>query len=177
MAMGQYQKILQVVGYQNSGKTTLMEQFIREATATGLRVATIKHHGHGGIPDVESSKDSMRHERAGAAVAAVEGGGVLRLSAKRDHWNLEEILALYQHFPIDLILIEGYKHASYPKIVILQMEEDYELLTELHEIMCVLYWPTYTGELPTNYPTFSIDAKEDYLAFLCKEKRFEHAGE
>lgn len=81
--MGQYQKILQVVGYQNSGKTTLMEQLIREATATELRVATIKHHGHGGIPDVESSKDSTRHERAGAAVAAVEGGGVLRLSAKR----------------------------------------------------------------------------------------------
>lgn len=175
--MGQHQKIFQVVGYQNSGKTTLMEQLIKEAAVNNLRVASIKHHGHGGIPEVESIKDSMRHDRAGAEIVAVEGGGVLRLSAKRDHWNLKDIITLYQHFPIDLILIEGYKRATYPKIVILQMEEDYALLTELSEIICVLYWPTYTGELPTHYPTFSIDAKEEYLAFLCKEMRFEYAGE
>lgn len=73
MALGQHRKILQIVGYQNSGKTTLMEQLIKRATTEGLRVGTIKHHGHGGVPMIEASKDSSRHELAGASVTAVEG--------------------------------------------------------------------------------------------------------
>lgn len=73
MALGQHRKILQIVGYQNSGKTTLMEQLIKQATMEGLRVGAIKHHGHGGVPMIETSKDSSRHELAGAVVTAVEG--------------------------------------------------------------------------------------------------------
>lgn len=73
MALEQHRKIIQIVGYQNSGKTTLMEQLIKHATKEGLRVGTIKHHGHGGAPVENLSKDSNRHEQAGARVSAVEG--------------------------------------------------------------------------------------------------------
>lgn len=88
MALGQYRKILQIVGYQNSGKTTLMEQLIKQATMEGLRVGTIKHHGHGGVPTIETSKDSSRHEQAGAVVTAVEGAGTLRMSIHQNSWQL-----------------------------------------------------------------------------------------
>ncbi|GAA3320219.1 hypothetical protein GCM10020331_030320 [Ectobacillus funiculus] len=40
--------ILQIAGYQNSGKTTVAEQIISSLTKEGLRVASFKHHGHGG---------------------------------------------------------------------------------------------------------------------------------
>ena len=46
-----------------------------------MKVATIKHHGHGGFPS--SAKDSERHRKAGAVVSSVEGAGLLSLSSLR----------------------------------------------------------------------------------------------
>ncbi|HWI46612.1 MAG TPA: molybdopterin-guanine dinucleotide biosynthesis protein B [Rummeliibacillus sp.] len=171
MALGQHQKILQIVGYQDSGKTTLMEQLITQATNEGLRVGTIKHHGHGGIPMVESSKDSVRHEKAGASVSAVEGEGTLRISIQQDNWQLADILSIYASFKMDIILIEGYKNEQYSKVVLLRTAEDQSLLQKVSNIVCVLYWPTFTIDKPLDYPSFSIHEKAQYMDFLMIEMR------
>ncbi|MFE3573181.1 molybdopterin-guanine dinucleotide biosynthesis protein B [Lysinibacillus sp. NPDC059133] len=169
--MGHYRKILQIVGYQNSGKTTLMEQLITQATTDGFRVGTIKHHGHGGIPMIESSKDSVRHEKAGASVTAVEGEGTLRMSIHQSNWQLADILAIYETFNMDIILIEGYKNEDYPKVVLLRKAEDESLLQKVSNIVCVLYWPTYPLNKPLDYPTFSIQEKAQYMEVLMQEMR------
>ncbi len=169
--MGQHRKILQIVGYQNSGKTTLMEQLITQATTEGFRVGTIKHHGHGGIPMVESSKDSVRHEKAGASVTAVEGEGTLRMSIHQDDWQLADILAIYKTLSMDIIFIEGYKNEDYPKVVLLRQEEDESLLQKVSNIVCVLYWPTYPLKKTLKYPTFSIQEETQYLEVLMQEMR------
>lgn len=168
MALVQHRKILQVVGYQNSGKTTLMEQLITLAATEGFRVGTIKHHGHGGIPMIEGSKDSVRHEQAGANVTAVEGQGTLRLSIHQNNWQLVDILAMYEAMPIDLILIEGYKNEHYPKVVLLRQAEDESLLQKVTGIVCVLYWPSYRMDKQLDYPAFSIHDKAQYMDFLQK---------
>ena len=173
MALGQNRKILQIVGYQNSGKTTLVEQLITQATTEGFRVGTIKHHGHGGIPMVESSKDSVRHEKAGASVTAVEGQGTLRMSIRQSYWQLEDILNIYEAFQMDLILIEGFKKEHYPKVVLLRRAEDQSLLQNVSNIICVLYWPTYPLDKPLAYPAFSIHEKAQYIDFLMHEIRRE----
>lgn len=170
MALEQLQKILQVVGYQNSGKTTLMEQLIRQATACGLKVGTIKHHGHGGIP-MSESKDSFRHEEAGASVTAVEGDGTLRMSIHQSSWKLDDILAIYASFKLDLILIEGYKDEHYSKVVLLRTLEDQVLLQKVSNIICVIYWPSFPLEKPLEYPTFSIHEQAQYMEFLMAEMR------
>lgn len=169
--MEQYRKILQIVGYQNSGKTTLMEQLIGQAASEGLRVGTIKHHGHGGIPAADHSKDSIRHEQAGARVTAVEGEGTLRMSIHQSNWQLSDILAIYASFSMELILIEGYKNEHYPKVVLLRREEDQALLEKVTDIICVLYWPTYPLDKPLDYPAFSIHEKVQYMEFLMTEIR------
>ena len=51
--------ILQVVGYQNSGKTSFVSELTARLSATGLRVGVIKHHGHGGTFDLPMT-DSHR---------------------------------------------------------------------------------------------------------------------
>lgn len=177
MALGQYQKILQVVGYQNSGKTTLIEQLIKAVKQDGYSVATIKHHGHGGTPDIDESKDSARHEKAGAHISAVEGDGTLRMSIQQEEWSLANILAIYENFPIDLVLVEGYKKESFPKVVLVRKAEDAALLEQLENIRCVLYWAEYPGEIDAGIPTFSIDDSEKYMAFLREEMRKENATE
>lgn len=171
MALGEHRKILQIVGYQNSGKTTVMEQLITQATTEGLRVGTIKHHGHGGIPTIESSKDSARHEKAGASVTAVEGEGTLRMSIHQSNWQLADILAIYESIEMDIILIEGYKNEHYPKVVLLRQVEDQSLLQKVSNIVCVLYWPTYPLDKPLDYPTFSIHEKAQYIEVLMREMR------
>ncbi len=169
--MGQHRKILQIVGYQNSGKTTLMEQLITQATSDGFRVGTIKHHGHGGIPMIESSKDSVRHEKAGASVTAVEGEGTLRMSIHQSNWQLADILAIYETFNMDMILIEGYKNEDYPKVVLLRQAEDESLLQKVSNIICVLYWPTYPLNKPLDYPAYSIQEEAKYMEVLMQEMR------
>ncbi|KFL42642.1 molybdopterin-guanine dinucleotide biosynthesis protein B [Lysinibacillus sp. BF-4] len=170
MAVGQHQKILQVVGYQNSGKTTITRQLIADATASGLRIGSIKHHGHGGKPDAPSNKDSTLHEQAGAVVSAVEGGGALRLSIEDNSWELTKILTLYQSFALDFILIEGYKQAPYPKIVLLRSDKDAALLT-LSNIHCILYWEGTTIHQQLNVPSFSLAEHAQYQPFLLQEMR------
>ncbi|MBD8521669.1 molybdopterin-guanine dinucleotide biosynthesis protein B [Lysinibacillus fusiformis] len=171
MALEQHRKIIQIVGYQNSGKTTLMEQLIKQATKVGLRVGTIKHHGHGGAPVENSSKDSSRHEQAGARVSAVEGEGTLRLSIHQDSWQLADILAIYATLSMDIILIEGYKRELYPKVVLLRTAQDHLLLQQMSNILCVIYWPSYPIDQNLMIPAFSINEETEYMEFLLNEMR------
>ncbi|OKL37471.1 molybdopterin-guanine dinucleotide biosynthesis protein B [Domibacillus mangrovi] len=154
--------IFQVVGYQNSGKTTLLEKLIACAAAEGLRIASIKHHGHGGMPD---TKDSTRHQQAGAIISGVEGGGALHLHIQREKWKLDDILQLYQLFSVDLILIEGYKLEEYPKVVLIRNEDDLSLL-ELENIQCVISWINIEKWPARTYPIFHIIEETDYLDYL-----------
>ncbi|RSD29489.1 molybdopterin-guanine dinucleotide biosynthesis protein B [Mesobacillus subterraneus] len=123
--------LFQIAGYQNSGKTTLVTTLIEHLSATGLKIATVKHHGHGGKPDILESKDSGRHIKAGAAVSLVEGGGRIIIQAENGLWTLAEEIEILSSFKTDLILIEGYKNEPYPKAVILRDEADLELLERL----------------------------------------------
>jgi molybdopterin-guanine dinucleotide biosynthesis protein B len=126
--------IFQVVGYQNSGKTTFLLKIIHTLKKQGLTVVTIKHHGHGGKPDVVQKKDSSRHLEAGALAALVEGEGRLVLHAENSEWNLEEQLRLMEYFRPQVILIEGYKQERYPKLVLVKEKGDYLLLTKVNNI-------------------------------------------
>ncbi|MED3874855.1 molybdopterin-guanine dinucleotide biosynthesis protein B [Lysinibacillus capsici] len=171
MALGQHRKILQIVGYQNSGKTTLMERLIKQATMEELRVGTIKHHGHGGVPTNETTKDSSRHEQAGAVVTAVEGAGTLRMSIHQNSWQLADILAIYESLPIDIMLIEGYKNEHYPKVVLLRTAQDQVLLQQVTNILCVIFWPSCPLDLSLAIPAFSIYEESQYMEFLLTEMR------
>ncbi|MBD8004994.1 molybdopterin-guanine dinucleotide biosynthesis protein B [Bacillus norwichensis] len=132
-------KIIQIVGFQNSGKTTLIERLITACKEMKLAVGTIKHHGHGNAPDrVFLNKDSEKHQQAGAIVSTVEGAGSLHLEAKKEKWELQEIVQMYEQLPIDIILVEGYKRMNYPKVVLVRNPQDEFLLEELTNIMAII---------------------------------------
>lgn len=58
--------VLQIVGYKNTDKTTLIERLTERLTALGYRVGTIKHDAHRFEVD-HAGTDSWRHRQAGAA--------------------------------------------------------------------------------------------------------------
>lgn len=130
--------IFQIVGYQNSGKTTIITKLIEILKNEGFKSVTIKHHGHGGRPDILSEKDSAKHINAGAAASLVEGEGRLCLQADETALTLEEQIKLVDFFCPDIILIEGHKKKSYPKLVIIRDENDLSLISDLSNIKSVI---------------------------------------
>src|SRR5699024_12320769 len=102
-------KTLHIVGYKNSGKTTLVSNWIRLAKTLKLKEAVIKHHGHGAklaMPD--ETKDSMQYIAAVADTSLVSGGGFTQHMMKHE-LTYEQLLALANIEKQDVILIDVYK--------------------------------------------------------------------
>jgi molybdopterin-guanine dinucleotide biosynthesis adapter protein len=170
--------ILQIVGYQNSGKTTLTEKLIQKAKNKGLSTATIKHHGHGGVPEIEIiCKDSIRHLNAGAIVSSVEGDGVLQLRTNTLNWDLKKTIELYRFFSTDVIFIEGYKRESYPKVVLIRDDSDLDLLETLTNVKCVISQIELQKNRFIDYQLFHREDEQDYLEFLINEIINQKSGE
>jgi molybdopterin-guanine dinucleotide biosynthesis adapter protein len=137
MALVKHPVILQVVGYQNSGKTTFLKQVLEKLANENFRVGVIKHHGHGGKPDVYEEKDSAIYCQKGAAVSLVEGEGRMLIQAEKSRWTLGEQIRQLLPFELDAILIEGYKHEGYSKIFIIRNQSDFEKVNQLSNIKAI----------------------------------------
>lgn len=160
--------IFQIVGYKNSGKTTVTTSLIKRLKADGLNVVSIKHHGHGGKPETAKNNDSMKHLKSGAIASIVEGDGSLLLQSEKIMWTLEEKIKLASFFQPDVILIEGHKNESYPKLLLVRKKEDLEL-RRLRNIQAVVVWDEVKEESFDHVPWFyvndpsAIDWTVDYL--------------
>lgn len=160
--------ICQIVGYKNAGKTTVMEKLIGYFANKNKKVGTLKHHGHGGEPKHVQSTDSFKHLQAGASTSAVQGEKQLQLTiADASAYSLETLISLYTYLPLDILLIEGYKQANYPKIVMIKKEEDKALLT-LSNVIAVISWNENISLPPEkeHYLMTEIDEKLPDIAAL-----------
>jgi molybdopterin-guanine dinucleotide biosynthesis protein MobB len=105
-----------VTGWKNAGKTGLMERLVAEIIGRGYTVSTLKHAHH--TFDVDHpGKDSHRHRIAGASqvlLASTERWALMNEHRGTQEPSLPELLAKLD--PVDLILIEGWKRDSHPKI-------------------------------------------------------------
>ncbi|WP_373229370.1 molybdopterin-guanine dinucleotide biosynthesis protein B [Cohnella sp.] len=132
-------KIFQVVGYKNAGKTTLVCEIVRELTNKGLRVGTVKHDVHDFEPDVTGT-DTWQHRQAGAHITAIT-------SPSRTAWvqeqstPLEELVSDIREHALDYLIIEGFKSAAYPKVVLLRNEQDNVLLSLTNIIAVIVREP------------------------------------
>ena len=113
--------IISIVGRSNSGKTTLIVKLVKELKLRGFKVATIKHSHHNFELDTEG-KDSWLHTQAGAnavVVASQNMIGIMRQSPKE--LPLTEIINTYLQ-DVDIIIVEGYKTESIPKVEVFRSE-------------------------------------------------------
>ncbi|WP_342536840.1 molybdopterin-guanine dinucleotide biosynthesis protein B [Sporosarcina sp. FSL K6-3508] len=131
-------KTLHVVGYKNSGKTTLVSHWITVLQRLGMKVAILKHHGHGGAPELPPNHtDTVQFLKAGAISTVVAGGGMIQLIQQKEHL-FQELKALAASAEPDVLLIEGYKKEAGDKVVLIRHEKDWAELKSLSGIIKVV---------------------------------------
>ncbi|QTL98894.1 molybdopterin-guanine dinucleotide biosynthesis protein B [Iocasia frigidifontis] len=108
--------IVSIVGWTNSGKTTFITKLIPVLKSRGYRIATIKHNAHKFEIDKEG-KDSWRHRQAGAETVILTCKEKIAVVKEiEEEVVLEELVSRYIDQEIDLVIVEGYKTGSVPKI-------------------------------------------------------------
>lgn len=137
-----------LVGYSNSGKTTLASLVIRRLQDRGRKVAVIKHDAHGHYKEAEET-DSGKFIRAGAdAVVIVSPEQFVRIERKA--LGLEQIISSL--FGYDVALVEGFKSEPHPKIAVFRTMEQAEILMQIKggliAVACSIACPMDEMEVP-----------------------------
>jgi molybdopterin-guanine dinucleotide biosynthesis protein B len=112
--------LLGFCAYSGTGKTTLLKQLIPILKHEGLRIAVVKHAHHSFDID-HPGKDSYELRQAGADQMLVASRQ--RMAWVKELHNelqkdpvLEDALAVLEFNDLDLVLVEGFKQAAFPKI-------------------------------------------------------------
>lgn len=107
--------VISFVGKAESGKTTLLEKLIPELRRRGFRIGILKHHVHEFVFD-SPGKDTWRHRQAGASTVVLSSPTGIGLIEDTD--IDQPASAIVERFfqKVDLVITEGYKHESFPKL-------------------------------------------------------------
>ncbi|MHB8782726.1 MAG: molybdopterin-guanine dinucleotide biosynthesis protein B [Desulfobacteria bacterium] len=110
-----------IVGNSGAGKTTLLERLIPALKRKGVRVGAVKHDAHRFDID-HPGKDSHRLTVAGADTMVITSPEKLAM-VKRHSASppIEELLGCY-FTDMDLVLVEGFRGSSLPKIEVHRKE-------------------------------------------------------
>ena len=113
--------VIAFVGRSNSGKTTLLEKIIPELKSRGYRVATVKHvPGH--LVEPAEERDSQRHLAAGSGAVVIDSPAKLIIVKPQPEESSLINIAWSLGEDFDLILAEGFKNSSVPKILVHRKE-------------------------------------------------------
>lgn len=161
-------KLIGLSGWSGSGKTTLLVRLIPELTGRGLCVSTIKHAHHGFDVD-QRGKDSHAHRTAGAKqvmVASAHRWALMHEHRGGPEPGLSDLVRKMS--PVDLLLVEGFKHDRHDKIEVYRRDVGKPLQAcEDPHIVAV----ASDGPVPeTNLPVFRLDdvgAVADFVLEHC----------
>ena len=111
--------VLGFVAFSGTGKTTLLKQLIPLLKSRNLQLAVIKHSHHDFDIDIPG-KDSYELRKAGVDQVMVASRRRWALMVETPHQDndpqLDKLIQQLDTNALDLILVEGFKHAAIPKI-------------------------------------------------------------
>jgi molybdopterin-guanine dinucleotide biosynthesis protein B len=120
-------RVYGVIGWKNSGKTSLMERLVAEITGRGFSVSTVKHVHHTVDLD-QPGKDTYRHRQAGAREVVLASADRMAILVEHRGPEPELPAVLARMAPVDLILVEGYKRDAHPKVEVWRAETGHPLI-------------------------------------------------
>jgi molybdopterin-guanine dinucleotide biosynthesis protein B len=156
--------IFGIIGWKDSGKTTLVERLIEEFTLRGVCVSAIKHAHHAFDID-HPNRDSYKFRSAGArrtAIVSRNRWAMIHELRNEDEPPLDEII---QHVgQCDLILIEGYKGGEFDKIEVRNPTNNNPLLAPDDPFIKAV---AFQGEIQNiDLPSFHVDEISKIADFI-----------
>lgn len=129
--------VVSFVGKKKSGKTSVVVRVIHELCGRGYRVAALKHHAHELEVDTAET-DSYRMRQAGAVVAGLCGQSEYFLVARPPcSLGLEDyVLRIPEE--VDVVITEGFKRQSAPKIEVSRRARSSTLVCGHEELMAIV---------------------------------------
>jgi len=163
--------VVSIVAKSGTGKTTLLEKLIGELKRRGYRVGAVKHDAHKFDIDREG-KDSWRLTQAGADTMLITSPDKVALvKQNRDGREppLLEAIAAYCG-DLDIVLTEGFKKSSMPKIEVHRRERSERLLCRDEEHDPQLIAVASDIALQLDVPVYDINDTVGLCDFI--EQRF-----
>jgi molybdopterin-guanine dinucleotide biosynthesis protein B len=162
--------LIGVVGWKNSGKTTLVERLIPLLARRGLKVATVKHTHHALRPP-DGATDGERHARAGAVKTIVVAPAAWEIDGHRQ----EDAPPAFGDLPVylaeaDIVIVEGFKSAPIPKIEVRRRASPTHEPLAPHDSHVVAVAADHPTE-SSGQPVFSLDDADCIAAFIAARAR------
>ena len=168
------QRVFGLAGWSGSGKTTLMTRLIPALLRRGLTVSTLKHAHHSFDID-QPGKDSRRHREAGAQevmVASDQRWALIHELRGAPEPSMDALLS--QMNPVDLVVVEGFKHGPQPKIEVYRRSVGKPLLApEDKSIVAIASDEPVAGLALPRFALDDIDGIASFIIAHCDIKVFE----
>lgn len=129
--------VVSIVGNSGVGKTTFLEKLIQELKGHSYRVAAIKHDAHNFQMD-HPGKDTWRLSQAGSDIVLISAPHKLAMLESVDEERTLDDLAAMVADRVDMVLAEGYRGASAPKIEVSRREKGSELVSPREELLAIV---------------------------------------
>ncbi|MFO1039452.1 MAG: molybdopterin-guanine dinucleotide biosynthesis protein B [Geminicoccaceae bacterium] len=157
------QPVFGIVGYKNSGKTTLLVRLVEHLVGKGVRVSTVKHAHHDVDMD-QPGKDTFRHREAGASEVMLATGRrwiMVHELRQEPEPTLDDLLTHLS--PVDLVLVEGFKRFPHAKLEVHRQERGTPLLAAGDDTIMAV---ASDEPLDTPLPQFHLDDVATIASFI-----------
>ena len=153
--------LMGIVGHKNAGKTTLTVALVEELVRRGLRVSTLKRTHHAVDLDPPGT-DTHRHRTAGAAQVLLATDRRLVLMEEVAEPTLDHLLGRLA--PCDVVLAEGWKRGSHPRIEVWRPETGRAPLAVGDPTLRAV---AHTGACEVPVPRLDLDDVPAIADFVC----------
>ena len=169
MSLIQNNKLIGFAAYSGTGKTTLIKDIVMILKKSNYRVSVIKHAHHNFDID-QPGKDSYEIRKSGAEnmlISSKNRWALMHENMNNNELTLIDLINLLGKIKYDLILVEGFKAESFPKIELYRKEvsKDRELLSSSDKNVVAIATEQKT-KLETSLPVLDINNPQNIADFI-----------
>ena len=169
MSLIQNNKLIGFAAYSGTGKTTLIKDVVMILKKSNYRVSVIKHAHHNFDID-QQGKDSYEIRKSGAEnmlISSKNRWALMHENMNNNELTLIDLINLLGKIKYDLILVEGFKAESFPKIELYRKEvsKDRGLLSSSDKNIVAIATEQKT-KLETSLPVLDINNPQNIVDFI-----------
>ena len=136
----------QIIGYKKSGKTLITTELIKLLTGHQLHVSVLKHDAHTSTMDIAGTDTAVFSQAGAQDVILQSANGTFYHQTTARPVTVTKLIAQLPA-STDVILLEGFKQACYPKLVLLRPGDhavDFQQFTNIQAFASLTSHPDAT---------------------------------